>query len=72
VQAEHLIEFLEGKRVITLSNGTENFGIEIYLVERHAVVDAKIETLTHRAHLHRRADPRNPRNKATTRPDTPA
>lgn len=58
--------------MITRSNGTENFCVEFDLIECHAVVHAKIETLTHRAHLHRRADPRNPRNKATTRPDTPA
>ncbi len=43
--------------MIAHSYGTEDLGIEIDLVKRHAVVDAKIEALRHRAHLHRRAEP---------------
>jgi hypothetical protein len=32
--------------------GAEDFRVEFDLVERHAVVDSQIETLSHRAHLH--------------------
>jgi len=43
--------------MIARSYGTENLGIELDLIERHEIVDAKIEALRHRAHLHRRAEP---------------
>jgi hypothetical protein len=43
--------------MVTRSDGREHLGDKLDLVERHAVVDARIEKLTHRAHLHRRADP---------------
>jgi hypothetical protein len=48
---ENLIQLFRGKPVVAHGNGTENLGIELDLVERHAVMDTKIETLTHRAHL---------------------
>ncbi len=35
--------------MVTGSNGTENLGIQLDRIERHAVVYAKIERLTHRA-----------------------
>ena len=43
--------------MVTCSDGTEHLSHKLDLVECHAVVDTRIETLTHRAHLHRRADP---------------
>jgi hypothetical protein len=57
---EHLVEFLRGKRMVTRSDGAENFGVELDLVERHAVMDTKIETLTHRVHLLAKGSPANP------------
>ena len=43
--------------MVTRSDGSEHLGHKLDLVERHTVVDTRIETLTHRAHLHCRADP---------------
>jgi hypothetical protein len=57
--------------MVARSYGTEDLGIKLDLVERHAVVDAKIEALRHHAHLHRRAEPQ-PWLKVTTRPGVPA
>jgi hypothetical protein len=54
---ENLVYFLRGEGTVTRSNGAEDLGVKLDLVERHPVVDTKIETLTHRSHLHRRADP---------------
>src|SRR5215467_2642104 len=48
---ENLVQLLRGEPVVTRGNGTENLGVELDLIERHAVMDTKIETLTHRAHL---------------------
>ena len=56
--SEDLVEFLCGERAVGGGDGAEYFRVEFDLVERHAVVDSQIETLSHRAHLHRRADPR--------------
>ena len=49
--AEDLVEFFRGERVIAGRYGAEYFRVEFYLVECHAVVDTQIETLSHRAHL---------------------
>lgn len=54
---KNLVYFLWGEWTVTRSNGAEDLGVKLDLVERHPVVDTKIETLTHRSHLHRRADP---------------
>jgi hypothetical protein len=37
--------------VIAGGYGAEDFRVEFDLVKRHDVVDAQIETLSHRAHL---------------------
>jgi hypothetical protein len=49
--AEDLVEFFRGERVIAGGYGAEDFRVEFDLVECHAVVDTQIETLSHRAHL---------------------
>ena len=48
---ENLVEFFQGERVIARGYGAEDFRVEFDLVKRHAVVEAQIETLSHRAHL---------------------
>ena len=48
---ENLVEFFQGERVIAGGYGAEDFRVEFDLVKRHAVVDAQVETLCHRAHL---------------------
>jgi len=41
--------------MVARRDGAENLGVELDLVEGHAVVHAKIETVRHRAHLPPRA-----------------
>jgi hypothetical protein len=48
---ENLVEFFQGEDVIAGGYGAEDFRVELNLVERHAIVDTQIETLSHRAHL---------------------
>lgn len=60
---KNLVKFLWREWSVTDGNGTEHFCVELDFVKGHAVVDPKIETLTHRAHLHRRADSRNLRQQ---------
>src|SRR5215470_14458960 len=69
---EHLVQFLRGKPVVARGDGAEHLGDKLDLVERHAVVDARIETLTHRAHLHCRADPQQAVIPGYARPGAPA
>ena len=49
--AQNLVEFCQGERVIAGGDGAEDFRVEFDLVKCHAVVDTQIETLSHRAHL---------------------
>jgi mycothiol synthase len=56
LDAQNLVELLRRERTVSGGDGAEYLRIEFDLVERHAVVDSQIETLSHRAHLHRRAD----------------
>ncbi len=60
---KNLVKFPWREWPVTGRNGTEHFCVELDFVKGHAVVDPKIETLTHRAHLHRRADSRNLRQQ---------
>ena len=50
---QHRVEFRVGQRTVADRHGAENLGVELDLVERNAIGDAKIELLAHRAHLHR-------------------
>jgi hypothetical protein len=56
---EYLVKFLWREWPVTGGDGAEHFGVELDFVKGHAVVDPKIETLSHRAHLRLRADSRN-------------
>src|SRR5439155_1743693 len=49
VDPEDLVQFLRRERMVTRGNGAENLCVKLNLVERHTVVDTKIETLTHRS-----------------------
>ncbi len=69
---ENLVQLLGGKRAITHCNRTEDLRVQLDLIERDPIGDAKIEMLAHRAHLHCQADSRKPYHKATTRPYAPA
>ena len=48
---ENLVEFFQRERMIASGYGAEDFRVEFDLGKRHAVMDAQIETLSHRAHL---------------------
>ncbi len=48
---ENLVEFFQRERMIAGGYSAEDFRVEFDLGKRHAVVDAQIETLSHRAHL---------------------
>jgi len=70
--AQHRVEFRVGQPPVAYRHRTENLGVELDFIECHAIGDAKIESLAHRAHLHRQADSRKPDHKVTTRPYAPA
>ena len=53
VDPQHRVEFRVGQRTVADRHGAENLGVELDLIERNAIGDAKIELLAHRAHLHR-------------------
>ena len=68
---EYLVKLLRGKRVVARGNGAENLGVELDLVERHAVMDTKIETLTHRVHLLAKGSTANPGTRLRRGPVPP-
>jgi hypothetical protein len=70
--AEDLVQLLRGKRAVAYCYSAEDLRVQLDLVERDPVGDAKIEMLAHRAHLHCQADSRKPHHKATSRPYAPA
>ena len=53
VDPQHRVELRVGQRTVADRHGAQNLGVELDLVERDAIGDAKIELLAHRAHLHR-------------------
>lgn len=57
-QPEDPVQLLAGQRPVTGRNRAEDLGVQINLVQRHAIVDTKIWLLWHRAHLHHLADKR--------------
>jgi len=57
---EDLVQLLRGKRAVAYCYSAEDLRVQLDLVERDPVGDAKIEMLAHRAHLHCRADSRKP------------
>ena len=59
--------------MVTPGNGAEDLCVELNLVERHTVVDPKIETLTHRSPPPALGgSAANPWYKVTPRPGVPA
>ena len=54
------------QRSVAYCNCTENLRIKLNLVQRDAIVDAKVDILAHRAHLHRQTEPQKPEAQATT------
>gem|GEM_PF-6574537 len=72
LDTQHSVEFCVGQRLFPHRHRTENLGVELNFIERNAIGDAKIESLAHRAHLHRQADSRKPDHKVTTRSYAPA
>ena len=70
--AEYLVEFFRRERPVTSGDRTENLGVQVYLAERYIVGDTKVELSAHRAHLHRRADKREPVSQVTTSRTSPA
>jgi hypothetical protein len=57
---EDLVQLLCGKPAVAYRYSAENLRVQLDLVERNPVGDAKIEMLAHRAHLHCRPDSRKP------------
>ena len=53
VDPQHRVELRVGQRAVADRHGAQNLGVELDLVERDAIGDAKVELLAHRAHLHR-------------------
>src|SRR5208282_2482734 len=51
---------LRGQRPVGGGHRAEYLGVQLNLVQRYAVVDAQVQVLSQRAHLHCRADSREP------------
>ena len=69
---EDLIEFLRGERPVGRGHRAQYLGVQLDLIQRDSVVNAQVQVLSQRAHLHCRAVSREPGSQATVRTHCPA